>query len=433
MLDGLPLDPHAQRHEGNGQSDEVKEREGKDVQDQLARRAGDPAPLADDRQGADEGKGEVACPEGLEQAEHRRAGALRVDRDPHHNGRNQGEQHGGKCRKERLRQSVKEHVVAGKTYAAARLFEDAAKQSRCAAEEAKEPPLGPADALADHDAPLMRLLVVEGGRLAKGDMPPVGDAREGELGVLGQGGVVPALGEQIGAQDVAGACDVGGQAEPGARAVELHGTAVEVDAVGRGDGVAAEVLDVAVADGDVGAGVKGLIDLGKVVGVEEVVGVKDDVALHEINAEVAVDAREKVFQRIAFSGFGRVVTFVDDRPFCAGDGGGVVGAVVGYDKDFYPRHVVVLLPNAVEKMADDNLLVAGGDDDAVGVEAVGGGVGLGLAEKADDGVDGLIEHEHRDQRGHDGGELVEHLHVVGSFLHIPCGFGGLMDAFGRPA
>ena len=121
-------------------------------------------------------------------------------------------------------------------------------------------------------------------------------------------------------------------------------------------------------------------DLPDEVGVQDVVGVQ-----HQVGVVVPPlpDVIQQELQGIALAHMAAVLPGKDLRSVGAGDDGGRIGAVVRDNIGVQELCGVVLGADAVQELADDGLLVPGGDEDRDPV-AGGGGLGLlGLCEKAD--------------------------------------------------
>ena len=172
--------------------------------------------------------------------------------------------------------------------------------------------------------------------------------------------------------------DPGGHQEAGARHVAVGaqrhtGTAEEAglpqepQAVARGDPVVPEILGVAVAgQGIVLARVKGPVHGGDEIGVHVVVGVKDEEALVP-GAPLRLQAVEQVVHGVALAHLDLVEALVDDGARLPGDGGGVVGAVVGHHVHVQQLGRVVLSLEILNQICYDIGLVAGTDDRGVPV------------------------------------------------------------------
>ena len=152
-------------------------------------------------------------------------------------------------------------------------------------------------------------------------------------------------------------------------------------------------------------------DLPDEVGVQDVVGVQ-----HQIGVIVPPfpDAVQEELQGVALAHMAGILPGEDLRPVGAGDDGGGVGAVVRHHVGVQQLRGVVLSADAVQELADDGLLVPGGDEDRDPVPG-GGGLGLfGLCEKADGEIHELIGIAKEEERHDDG---IDRLH--GTHRHSP--------------
>ena len=262
--------------------------------------------------------------------------------------------------------------------------------------------LGPADALAQGDAQGDGLLVIEHGCIAVGDGIACSDGIGRKGAVLRQGGVVPAVFDQLRGEQEARALNARGQSEHRARAVFHAYGSQPVQGIGGGDPVVAEIFAGAAGRYDALACVKGLIHARDIVAVEQIVCVKYKIALKGIRSVVPRDAGEQIFQRVALCAVVRVAALIADRTAAARRLRRPVRAVVGHDKDREQLRRVVLQADALEQTADDGLLVARRNDDGIAVLPPCG-CKAPCGEQTDDGVDGIIA-AHRAEQGADGGK-----------------------------
>ena len=227
---------------------------------------------------------------------------------------------------------------------------------------------GPAQPLAEGLAEGGGLLVIQHGGGAIAHLFAANHVGNGELDILGQQEVVPAAAlfqNSVGKQE-AGAADGAGGAQTAAGAVEIPALPQEPQGVAGADPVIAVVFGVAVAGDDLIAVGEGLVDLRDIVGRQDIVGVQHQIAVE--GRVVVLDAPQEVLQGVALAHLGGVVAEVDGGAVSAGHRAGQVGAVVGHHKDIHIFRRIVLGLDAVDEVADDGLLVAGGDQhgDAVG-------------------------------------------------------------------
>ncbi len=114
--------------------------------------------------------------------------------------------------------------------------------------------------------------------------------------------------------------------------VEVPALAQEPQGVARGDPVVAVVLAGAVAGDDVVPGGERAVHLLDIVGGEEVIGVKDEVAIVS-GRDVPRDMGEERLEGVALTDLLAVEALIDNRAALARDARGVVGAVVRQHED----------------------------------------------------------------------------------------------------
>ena len=109
---------------------------------------------------------------------------------------------------------------------------------------------------------------------------------------------------------------------------------------------------------------------------------------------------EEILESVALAHLGGVIAEVDVGPVGTGHAAGEIGAVVGHHEDIHLIGGVVLVPDAVDQVADDGLLVAGGDQhgDAVHHRLAVGGV---LFEPGHGDIEELVGIA-EEKRQHDG-------------------------------
>ena len=189
--------------------------------------------------------------------------------------------------------------------------------------------------------------------------------------------------------------------------VQIFAFAEEPERVAGADPVVPVVLRIAVAGDDFVAVGEGAVDGFDVARVEHVVRVEDREGVERLFAVVADDVFVKKFERVAFADFFAVEALVDDGAVRARDGGGGVGAVVRRDEDgdAFPR--VRLAVDAVEKVLDDGLLVARGNEDRE-ARGLGGLVRLVLQQKREREVEELVEVAQQENRAQQDVDRREH-------------------------
>ena len=118
------------------------------------------------------------------------------------------------------------------------------------------------------------------------------------------------------------------------------------------------------------------------------------------------DAREAVVEGVALAHLLGVEAREHDGSRLLRNGGGIVGAVVGHHEDVDKLLRVVLHADAVYKVADNRVLVAGGNDDGVAVVLLRLVLGR-LFRKRDEHVDDLVQIADRE---HDEDAEIEDVH-----------------------
>ncbi len=401
MVNGLPLHLLDQSGQRDGDVCKHKDGEGKHVQQLLVGGDLDLLPLADDGQRAVEQQAQV-------EADHRGEGKASGDlqdalgdvgglapaghaqhhvEGQHHHGQQHAGSHGH------------EHVVAGPGLAGG-LAQEAPGQGSAVIGIDLIESLGPAQALIPGLAEGGGLLVVDDSLVAVADAAALQGAAHGELDVLGEQVVRPAavLPDDIGVNEEAGAGDVAVGTQEHTGEVEEAGLTQEPDAVAGGDPVGTEVAGIAVAgNGAVVTAVKDLVHLGGEVGVHQIVGVEDHVAVVGVLALVGQGA-EEVIQGVALALLVLVEALIHDGAGVPGNLGGVVGAVIGHHIDIQAVLGVVLIFQRLDQFCDHSRLVAGGDHGGVAVDhRIPVGALAVLAHQADHQIDQLIKIGHGEQ------------------------------------
>ena len=154
-------------------------------------------------------------------------------------------------------------------------------------------------------------------------------------------------------------------------------------------------------------------DLPDEVGIQDVVGVQHQVGVVAPGGPLP-DVIQQELQGVALAHVAGILAGEDLRPVGAGDDGGGVGAVIRDNIGVQQLRRVILGVDAVQKLADDGLLVPGGDEHG---DPVPGGGGLGLfllCEKADGQIHELIGIAEEEERHDDG---IDRLH--GTHRHSP--------------
>ena len=197
-----------------------------------------------------------------------------------------------------------------------------------------------------------------------GDATTLDDGSRGELDVLGEHVVLPTahLVDDLGADEESGAGHCAAGAQRKASLGKILRLAHEPHGVACGDPIGTVVLGVAVAGRGNGAAVERFVHLAEVVHVKHVVGIEHEVRLVLVFAVVLADAGKAIIERVALADLLGVETREHDRASLLGNGSGVVGAVIGDNEDVDELLRIVLHANAVDKIADNGVLVARGND-----------------------------------------------------------------------
>ena len=395
VLDGLPLHLAHQGNHSDGHIGEQEQREGKGVEDLLLGGGGNLLPLGD---GGRCTKGEEADVEHHYGRDHGAAGLVedaagnvgRLGEAGHQQDQVQSQHHQGE---QHTRRHSHQHIVAGEF--AGLMGKAALKQRKTVLEVHLVEALGPTQTLIPGLLEGDRLLVVEDCGFAVADALALEGAVGRELDVLGEQVVGPAavLMHDLGRNQKTGAGDgtVGADEHPGE--VQESGLAHEPQAVAGTDPVVGEVLGVAVAGQRlIVAGIEHFVHLIDKVGVDDVVGIKNEEAIVAALADVGLQLMEQVAQSIALALVDGIEPFIDGSTGPTGCPGGIVGAVIGHYIDIQQLPGVVLGGQAADQLTDDLLLVAGRDHHRIPVLLLGHkDPGLVQAEQAIHQVDQLIE------------------------------------------
>ena len=362
MADRLPLDLADQRRQRDRDVGQHEQREGKDIEYLLPRRALDLLPFRSHRKRAKQEQAERNALERCQQdaAQHAQHAVC------NERGLGQAAQAG----QQRQRQHADRHQIAGgdrhqhiiaghALFAAARA---AVQQRRGVLGVHLIKALAPAQALVPGLAELDRLLVINHCRAAVADLAATHRTRDGELDILGQQMVRPAvfLADHVARNQEARAGNRAVDAQAGARTVEEARLAQKPQRVACGDPVVAEVLGVAVAgQRRILAGVEHLVHLADEVGVHQIIRVEYEKAVVGLFALIRKDALEQPVQRVALADLHLVESLVHDRARLAGNRRRAVRAVVGHDEYVQQLFRVILRLEVPDQIPDDPLLIAG--------------------------------------------------------------------------
>lgn len=294
VVDGFPLHLFYQSGQRDGDVSKHKEREGKDVEELFPCGDLDLIPLAQDGEDPIEEQAQVEAGHSGQQETAGygedlpyNIGGLSPAGQAHHQVEgdgDQGEQHpGGHGHK---------HIVAGPAFPAGLLAEAADQVAAVIGIDLIEA-LGPAQPLIPGLPEGGGLLIIDDCLVAVADAAALQGTADRKLDVLGEQVIGPAavLPDHIGGDEEAGARNVAVAAQQHPGEVEEAGLPQEPDGITGGDPVGAEVPGVAVAgDSSVVPAVKHLVHLRHKVGVHQVVGVKDQIAVILVPALVGQGA-----------------------------------------------------------------------------------------------------------------------------------------------
>lgn len=195
------------------------------------------------------------------------------------------------------------------------------------------------------------------GVVAIGDFLPAADQVGGELQILGEEEVVPPaqlFQQAVGKEEPgAGHGAAGAQVIPGA--VQVLALPQKPQAIPGGDPVVAVIFGVAVAGDHPVARGEHLVHLGYVAGVQQVVGVKDKVAVVVLLGVLLLDFLQQKPQREALAHLQLILALENPGPAGRGDLRGVVGAVVRHHVNVDQILGVILPPDALQQLGDDAL------------------------------------------------------------------------------
>lgn len=228
-------------------------------------------------------------------------------------------------------------------------------------------PARPPQALTEHDLDGRRLFVEKFGVVAIHDLTPPRDAVGGKFPVLGQGDVLPAPADLLGGKEISRARHPRGAAadRPSAGLEPTGGN--EKDPVQARHVVAPEIGGIAVRSNDRPPLFRDerVVHAGDIIFFQHVVCVDDEIAVELLPCAVLMYLVHEVAIRKPHRALGRVVILIDRRALGPRNLRRAVGAVVRDDENaqFFLRIVVV--PDAIQQRADNRLLVASADDNAV--------------------------------------------------------------------
>ena len=178
----------------------------------------------------------------------------------------------------------------------------------------------------------------------------------------------------------------GAQQEPGV--IEIPALPQEPQGVTGADPVVAVVLAVAEAGDDVMAVGKRPVHGLHIVGSQNIVRVKHEVAVEALGI-VLLQVLQQLLQGVALAHLHLVEPLIHVGPGHPGHHGRVVGAVVRQDENGQQTLRIRLSPEAGDQVADDPLLVPGTDQNGVPV-VLGRAVGPGLPQPGHRDIQELI-------------------------------------------
>ena len=244
---------------------------------------------------------------------------------------------------------------------------------------------------------------------------------DGELDVLGQQMEGPGAGllQHGPAEEEACAGDGAAGTQQAAGVVEVAALPQEPQGVAGGDPVIAVVFAVAVAGDDIVALREGTVHGGDVTGVQNVVGVKDNVAV-EPGGVVLLQMAQQGLEGVALAHLHVIEALIDGGSGAAGNVGGVVGAVVRQHEDVQQTLVIGLAAETADEVGNDGGLVPGTDQHGV---VVGRGLqrrrlgSLALGQQPRNGnVQELIGIADKENNGDDVIGHSQSIHKEASFL-----------------
>ena len=247
-------------------------------------------------------------------------------------------------------------------------MEDAAQQVAAIAAKDLNVALGPALTLTPRLAKRGGLLVVEHGVGAEGHLVSPGDLVDRELDILRQQVEGPGtdLLQHGAAEEKTGAGHgaAGAQQKPGV--VEVAALPQEPQGVTGADPVVTVVFGVAVAGDDLVAVGEGFVHSLDIVRCQQIVGVKDEIAVKAVGIVVLQMAQQRL-QGIALAHKLGIEALIGDSAGTAGDLGRVIGTVIRKNKDADKLLIVGLAADAGDQIADHGGLVTGADQNGVAV------------------------------------------------------------------
>ena len=226
-----------------------------------------------------------------------------------------------------------------------------------------------------------------------------------ELNVLRQQVELPAVGfvqNTLGEQEARPAHG-GAAAQPVPRAVQIAALPQEPQGVAGADPVVGIVLAVAVAGDDlVPAGEHGVHPL-DVVRRQHIVRVEHEIAVEAVGI-VGLDVLSQKVQGVALAHVDVIEPLIHHGAAASCDVGGAVGAVVRHHEHREQRGIIRLLPQTVQKTANDGSLVPRRDEHSIAVGRGRAGKGALLFGQHQRYVEELIgiadKKQRRDQRVH---------------------------------
>lgn len=268
----------------------------------------------------------------------------------HHRHANRNDLHDG-------RRIVERHIEAGYTAG----FEEGFKQLAHVAHPALQVAQRPALTLAEGHAEVGGLFVVGHRFFYVFDLDAVKSADTGVFHVLSHGVRIKAGdGQRFFGYHEAGAVDGGRKPHAGTGTVEEEVLQIVEHRVAGADPVVGQILAVALALGHLGAAVHGVIHVAQIIGMHNVIGIKDDESINIFTLGVFF---EYEFEHIAF-GLNGVRALDDLAAVAAGDVFGVIGAVVHRRVDGEVIPIVILIIQRIDQVPDNLRLITGGNNNS---------------------------------------------------------------------
>ena len=367
MLNGLPRSLLDQGNQRNRNVGDHEQREGEHVEDLLTRRCMDVVPFGKRGERTEHEHEERE----VEEAEEDR-GKRRGDHDArrHYAGNAQHGDNRIECNgddgQQHCRADGHQHVVACEARTLG-IGENTLDQLPAIPKEYLVKALCPTEALVPRITECQRLLVVEHSCWGVGNSTATNDRGSGEFDILGEHMVLPAahLIDDLRADEEARArnCATGSQGKTSLR--KVFRLTHEPYGITCGNPVGAVIFRVAVTGRGNRTVVESLVHFAEVVHVKHIVSVEHKVCLVFIFAVVLANAGKTVIKGVTLADMLLVETGEHDGASFLGNGGRIISAVIGNNKDVDKFLRIVLHANAVNKVANNGIFVSGGNDNRI--------------------------------------------------------------------